>query len=187
MIQKQIIEIMIKKKIISSENRCIYEYGLECLILKFIHYSTYIIIALYLKRLLCLLVFGIIFGALRRNAGGYHAKTKSGCYFFSCTIVTVSLLLSKVSLIENLTLIIMPISNIVIWNYAPIVNGNMDIDIIERPLLKKKIRIILLLINVFLIISYILDFKLLVNLIVQSCLLMASMLILGIVNKTYFD
>lgn len=39
----------------------------------------------------CVIILAI-FCLFRQNAGGYHAKTRVGCYVFSCAMIIVALL-----------------------------------------------------------------------------------------------
>lgn len=50
--------------------------------LKLLHYISYLIIGIALDSLLSLFVSACIFIPLRTKAGGYHANTRIGCYFF---------------------------------------------------------------------------------------------------------
>ena len=69
-----------------------YKFGLDVTILKVFHYISYIAIALCMKKYLEFVIIFAVLYAFRRNTGGFHAKTKVGCYLFSCAVIFLSLL-----------------------------------------------------------------------------------------------
>lgn len=77
-----ILECSISESCISEDDLEIYNFGLECMFLKLLHYISYLIIGIALDSLLSLFVSACIFIPLRTKAGGYHANTRIGCYFF---------------------------------------------------------------------------------------------------------
>ena len=83
----RILNQLIKLNIIDSEDEEIYRFGLEGIFLKLIHYLSYFLIAALLREWVRFLLFFSAFLLLRKNAGGYHAKTKGGCYVSSCLTV----------------------------------------------------------------------------------------------------
>lgn len=73
---------VILESCISKDDLEIYSFGLECMFLKLLHYISYLIIGIALDSLLSLFVSACILIPLRTKAGGYHANTRIGCYFF---------------------------------------------------------------------------------------------------------
>lgn len=78
---------MVKDGIILESEQDIYDFGIECLLLKLIHYISYITIAVMMQQVFDLFVMACAFYPIRVNAGGYHARTRIGCYFVSCLTV----------------------------------------------------------------------------------------------------
>lgn len=83
----RILSQLIKLNIIDSEDEEIYRFGLEGILLKLIHYFSYFLIAVLFREWVRFFIFFSAFLFLRKNAGGYHAKTKGGCYVSSCLTV----------------------------------------------------------------------------------------------------
>lgn len=86
------------------------------------------------------IIFSLAFCALRRYAGGYHAKTQKRCYVISLIILIMSFIImkyiSKLDHVEGLILL-MAFCCGIIWNFAPIENKNKSLDELEQ----KKISI----------------------------------------------
>ncbi len=81
---KSILIKMQTGKLVDEEEIEIYQFGIECMLLKVVHIVSYLLIGICMRELLSLLVSGSILIPLRRKAGGFHAKTRMGCYIFSC-------------------------------------------------------------------------------------------------------
>ena len=82
---------MQSEKLVDEEDIEIYQFGLECILLKLIHIISYLLIGICMEDVFSLLVSGSILIPLRRKTGGYHAKTRVGCYIFSCCVVIMSI------------------------------------------------------------------------------------------------
>ena len=82
--EETFVEKLVSNEIINEKEADLYQFGIECLVLKLIHCISYLCIAACFQMVPQLIVIGCVLIPLRRNAGGYHAKTKMGCYIFSC-------------------------------------------------------------------------------------------------------
>lgn len=184
---KYFVNILIQKQIISYAERDIYLYGLECKYLKILHYASYILIALFLNSIVELLIFWMVFGVLRRNAGGYHANTRTGCYVFSCIAVLTFLVCSHINITYMITLMMMFFSDLFIWKFAPVNSGNMDLSNAELIHFQKKSRRILFLINFGYLICTIFKLKHIMNIVAESCILIAFMLFLGLLKNKFIN
>ena len=74
---------MQSEKLVDEEDIEIYQFGLECILLKLIHIISYLLIGICMGDVFSLLVSGSILIPLRRKTGGYHAKTRVRCFFVS--------------------------------------------------------------------------------------------------------
>ena len=135
---------IISEKCIKEEEADVYRFGLECMILKLIHYVSYIIIALALHSLPSLLISSCVMISLRSKAGGYHAKTRIGCYAFSCSMITVLCLLNRMVLPELIHMVMLVIANIIILVWAPVENENRPLEQVEINVFRKQVIITLL-------------------------------------------
>lgn len=135
---------IISEECIKEEELDIYRFGLECLILKLIHYVSYIIIAIVLHSLPGLLISSCVMIPLRSKAGGYHAKTRVGCYIFSCSMITALCLLNKMVLPILIQIVILVIGNIILLFWAPVENENRPLEQVEINVFRKQVIITLL-------------------------------------------
>ncbi|MCF2641434.1 accessory gene regulator B family protein [Roseburia hominis] len=123
------------KRMLETERDEIIQYGIERE--KIILVSIAIILGLgcvfdifYLS-----IIFSLAFCALRRYAGGYHAKTQKRCYVISLIILIMSFIImkyiSKLDHVEGLILL-MAFCCGIIWHFAPIENKNKSLDELEQ-------------------------------------------------------
>lgn len=146
----RILDQMLKLHIIEEEEEEIYRFGLEGLMLKLLHYTSYLLIAAFSHTLVQFLVFFTAFLLLRKSAGGYHAKTRTGCYIGSCLTVAVVILCMKAFSAWNdnmpidiiFDVFMMPAA-VMIWWIAPLGNRNRNLDTSEIKYFRKKTLIFL--------------------------------------------
>lgn len=141
-----ILKCSISEGCINEEDLDIYSFGLECLFLKVIHYTSYIVIGIVLDSLVGLLVSACVLIPLRTKAGGYHANTRIGCYFFSCSMVILLCIMNKVILPSWLIILYLLIANIVILFWTPVENENRLLEEEERVQFRKQVILLLMLI-----------------------------------------
>lgn len=147
---------LISKKIlvaecIAQEEEEICRFGLECMILKFLNYISYIVIGIFTHSLPSLFITACVFLPLRSRAGGYHSKTRLKCYLFSCFIVLVICVLSSISLPIWLNLGSLFISNVIIWLFAPVENSNRSLSEYEKRIFRLQSLIIMVLFDLIII------------------------------------
>ena len=152
----RLISQMIKCNIIDKEDEEIYRFGLEGLILKLVHYTTYLLIAVFLGEVIPFFIFFVSFLILRKNAGGYHAKTKSSCYISSClTVLGIIVFMKYLREWNNLGLILsfcISLADIAIFIIAPLGNKNRELDEEEVMHFKRRTRLFLIIENIFFIV-----------------------------------
>lgn len=137
---------MVSNGTILAEEQELYNFGIECAILKVIHYISYIVIAILFKGVFELMIIACAFLPLRKNAGGYHARTRMGCYIASCLMVFVALLICKYKFSNEVYFICWLVSSSIIFIFAPMDNENKKMCQIEVLQYKKKSRIVILII-----------------------------------------
>ena len=69
-------------EVINKDDEDIYRFGLECFLLKVVHYLSYLLISLMLHMPMSAMVCAAVLIPLRSRAGGDHANSRVGCYFF---------------------------------------------------------------------------------------------------------
>ncbi len=174
----RILCVMVGEHFIDEEEADIYRFGLECMVLKVIHYISYIIIAIFMKSVVTMIFSSIILVPLRCMAGGYHAKTRIRCYLFSCAVVAFLCKLNQVPVSMNISIIILLIADVIILAFAPVENENRPIDMDEKIIFVYKTRLILLIGNIAIIISVLLKLGI-HGYMINGILVVALMLLLG--------
>lgn len=136
-IENIVIGNLIYYHLIDQEDIAIYKFGLECFVLKMIHYTTYCLVSLACGCLYEFLIFIASYMMLRKYAGGIHANTRAGCLvisnFLLCGVLIVGQRLEKgisLSVISILGLL-------VIILFAPVSNPNRILSCREQKKFKK--------------------------------------------------
>ena len=143
-VEEKVTGMLLNDGIISLEELEVVKYGLENLRSNILGKLVTLIIGfcfdfLWGSFLLWLLIF-----PLRKNAGGFHAKTKCRCLFFSSTMLLLSII-CFVQISWSLTgyILITALFFAVIFLMAPVENGNKHLDQDEHQIYRKRARVIL--------------------------------------------
>lgn len=139
---------MVNDGIILESEQDIYDFGIECLLLKLIHYISYITIAVMMRQVFDLFVMACAFYPLRVNAGGYHAKTRIGCYFVSCLTVFSGLMIYRQHFSDKVYFICWIAASIIIYLNAPLDNEGKIMSRSEVEYYKKKTRVVIIVLGV---------------------------------------
>ena len=91
----KLIEFFVSNDLIKNEDKELYEYAVNIILSSLIHIATVMIIGLCFNLFIESLVFYFSFIAIRKFAGGYHAKTPVRCYAFSVISSIIMLCLIK--------------------------------------------------------------------------------------------
>ena len=133
---------------LTEEKKEIISYGLDLLITKI---SFLIIIAMISLLMDCFwqcILFTFFFSHIRTISGGFHAKTRMGCFIISIILFIVSLWFIKVvntfSIFYIPILILSGINSLFITLFAPVDTPNNQLDASEKRIIAKKSRITLL-------------------------------------------
>ena len=97
----KIVNYQISKAVLKEEDRAIYQYGYQMLIEYCINILASVLIAFCFKAYGIVLVFSVAYMLVRGYAGGYHAKTSSGCFLMSAGMLIAAVI--TVKFIENIT------------------------------------------------------------------------------------
>ncbi|MDE7433359.1 MAG: accessory gene regulator B family protein [Lachnospiraceae bacterium] len=119
-----------------------YKFGLEITILKAFHYVSYIAIALCMKKFLEFVIIFAVLYAFRRNTGGFHAKTRIGCYLFSCAVIFLSLFATGISFSWWGAAIISILDIIILLILSPVQNSNRNLDTEDIEYFRHRLRIL---------------------------------------------
>jgi accessory gene regulator B len=143
---KYIVESLIRNEIILSEQVSIYNFGIEALIFKVINILAILTIGLCFGMVVETITFLISFSMIRIYAGGYHAKSRLRCFMISILIIFFSLLIIKMSILQNILMdiFLLILSFLLIYIFTPSDNQNKVLDSLER-LRYRRISVIILL------------------------------------------
>ncbi|AOT68652.1 accessory gene regulator ArgB-like protein [Geosporobacter ferrireducens] len=109
------------------------KFGLECFLGEITKFFIYLIIFYALSLTKPFLVATLFFCVPRMPAGGFHEDTYWRCFFTSLIILAAIVIVgSKVLLYAHIRLIIILITLLLIWIYAPVDHPNKPIISIER-------------------------------------------------------
>lgn len=154
---ENILFCMKSRGLVDENEEDVYRFGLECLFLKVVHYLSYVVISIILQMTIPMLVSAMVLMPLRRKSGGFHARTRTGCYLFSCTIVVLVCLLNKIIFPLWISVLTLVLSNVIEVAFAPVENENRLLDKTERKVFRRQALSILVIEDVAIIISSIAD------------------------------
>lgn len=172
------LKLLISENEISEEDADIYYFGLECTILKILHYISYIIIGIILNEVISLIISACVFMPLRSHAGGYHAKTRTGCYIFSCVMVGILCVINMLSIDYKIIVALLTLANIIILILSPLENENNILSSEERKMHKIKSYIILIIYNILIMLLLVWG-RPVAQYLANGIILVAFMLLLG--------
>ena len=99
-----IVSILHKNSIVNDENIDVVRYGIEIVLLKILFFLTILFIGIITNNVVNILIFMLFYKPLRTYAGGYHAKTRIGCYIVSVLMLLLMLISVRfVSMFDALT------------------------------------------------------------------------------------
>lgn len=134
---------MVIAELINEDNKDVYRFGLECLLLKTIHYLSYLFIGFVLHMTIPMLVSVTALMLLRSKTGGYHAKTRLRCYCLSCFTVLLICLFNKVIFPTWLFLLAIIITNLAVWCFTPAEHDNRPLEKSEKIKFRRQALLLL--------------------------------------------
>ncbi len=123
--------LLIKNKVLDIEQRDIYIYGLEVILLNIIIIPVFIFISLLFDSMINFWAYVIFFLPLRIFSGGYHADTSERCFCLSVLMYILSIVITNnfPMLYRNLYWEVSGvISLIVILIMSPFINENNPLN-----------------------------------------------------------
>ena len=120
------------------------EYGLICFFNEITKLIAYYIIFYIFHSQDYYMITLLFFCSLRAFSGGYHANTYWGCFFLSLFIFGIVIIMGKIVLLgNNVTVILLFLSLILVTIFSPVDNINKRIKSRERKLRLKYLSIII--------------------------------------------
>lgn len=139
---------LIANDIVEKEQEEEYIYGFQKLLGKILNYTTLVLLSLYNEVLVPGIIFMIVFFSLRERTGGYHAKTPLRCYlgtvgsYFLMIRIAAPAIMGK----DFIYIIIVVISILVIFIFAPVNHPNLLLDEQEIEVCRRSSRWLVILV-----------------------------------------
>lgn len=177
---------LINLGIIAEQDYDIYTYGFFQLIMMILNISTSLALGIIFKLLIPCILLNISFIPLRINAGGYHADSPMRCYVNSTVIIALLLAVIKWAAFPVFVPVIMvAVSSIMIWFFAPVDTADNTCDEIERAVYGKRTKIVLIIETIVFTVCVIFSQTMAVKTIALGISAESLMLIVGIIKNYY--
>ena len=157
-IAEDIVFYLSRKKILNQDNREIYVYALEVVLLNFILLMTLLIISLFGGQHLFFVCYLCFFVPLRVFTGGYHAKKSETCFVMSVASYVLAMILVNNNLLlfnNEIIVFITALLMFLMFLYSPIENINHPLEKARKRKNKIIARVIVLIDFTLLIVFYI--------------------------------
>lgn len=167
-LSKRVTQYMLTKGFIKDDEKDIYFYGYFMMISQVVLFIITCILGVILNCLFKAIIFYIVFQAIRKYAGGYHATTETRCEFISGFSMLFCLWCIKLLEENNTQLLILTITAIAdvsIFSLCPLDTPEKPLTEKEKKYFRKKSRIILFVINLIIGIGW--YFK--INILIYPC------------------
>ncbi len=158
--------LLIKNKIVDIEERDIYVYGLEVILLNGGLLLVFLLISLLSGAMINFWAYLIFFLPLRTFSGGYHARKSECCFVMSTVMYGISVAVTKFLPLLYLDFYwrvagVVSVLNILI--FAPLINANNPLNEFQKK--RNRIIVYFLLITdlVFFILCCIFNWKIATN------------------------
>lgn len=128
-----------------SEDRAIYQYGVQQGLSIMLNLSTTLLLGIVTGMIWESIIFLAAYMLLRRYAGGFHAKTPARCYIYSSVMVLLALLGIKYmynSILISICMFI--VGSLIIFLFSPIEDKNKPLDAAEQLVYQKRTRFYLI-------------------------------------------
>ncbi len=164
---------------ICAEEADAYRFGIEVTFLKLVHIASYLLIAVCMKRVLEFIVIFGIFYVFRKNTGGFHARTRLGCYLFSCTAVAAALLLAGAELSGKITMGLTAACLIVLFCISPVRHENRSLEEEEISFFRRRLCLLSAIYTIGVILMELTGYGRLAGLLLSGLLLVTALAVLG--------
>ena len=136
---ESITERLEKNHTIKSEEREVYQYGIQQGLTMLLNISTTLVIGFLCSMLCQSFIFTIAYITLRSSAGGFHCNTPIRCYVWSILMINIALLVMRFIPFTNLICkIILLVSGSIIFFLAPVQDKNKPLDKLEHKVYRRR-------------------------------------------------
>lgn len=170
--------------IVNNDNREIYLFGANQLLMLLINLISMIFIGILFHQTAQCLLYMALFIPLRSYSGGYHACSSRRCYVYSMLCITMAMVIIKIDLLDTVTLsCITAICGAIIFKLAPVEDCNKPLDDVEIIHYRVRSQVVLVIEGLFLIASLTLKWKTGVVCTTLAFLTLCLMLVFGTIKN----
>lgn len=130
-LSENIAFLLIKNKILDIENRDIYIYSLEVILLNLSIVMICFLMSIFTNSLIHFAAYVLFFIPLRILVGGYHCNHSETCLMLSVSVYVATIFMVKYKsevCTETISVVIALTSCIVILIWSPLINKNHPLD-----------------------------------------------------------
>lgn len=182
----KITDLLIKKAIISSESKELYDYGFFILLSQILYFIIAVIFGIVFSVFLQSIIFYIVFQFIRKYAGGYHASTEERCEIMSTLSILACIVMIWLSESYDFSLLLFSISSVA----TLIIVVLCPLDTPEKPLSNKELKyfrkiswLILFIIATLIVVSYIFEWSYIFSPCCMSLILESILIIAGKIKQ----
>lgn len=182
----KITDLLIKKAIISSESKELYDYGFFILLSQILYFIIAVIFGIVFSVFLQSIIFYIAFQFIRKYAGGYHASTEGRCEIMSTLSILACIVMIWLSRLYEFSLLLFCISLVAVLVIAVL----CPLDTPEKPLSNKELKyfrkiswLILFIIATLIVVSYIFEWSYIFSPCCMSLILESILIIAGKIKQ----
>lgn len=187
-ISAKLTDKLISLKTIDSDDREIYEFGIQHIFITLLNIITIVMIGFLLRSTGEALVFILAFIPLRIFAGGFHFSSPTRCYIFSsCFVAAVLLAMRYYSIPLLIYCLLYGMASIVILIFSPVEDKNKPLDQFEKKVYRKRTIIVLAVESFILLIFYFAKIQFAVKSVMISTIALSLMILLGIIKNNLAD
>ena len=150
---------LVSQKVIAAGERDIYVYGIFQMMMNILDTISILLLAVFFHKMLVVCCYMACFCLLRKYAGGYHAKSVTGCYIM--TVGSAFIMLAAAGncrLPVAVVAAVWLISGIMVFLFAPVQNHNKKLDEVERLVYRRRAVVVWVLESILTWILYGLNF-----------------------------
>jgi len=123
---------LISKNVVAADDKDIYEYAMYCTLISYIPILYIVVVSALFGWFGKFIFFWIPFVLIRKFSGGYHANSTEKCLLFSCTLLTICLIIVKNLYYSHFILLIGVIAAIGICVLSPVESVNKPLTKAEK-------------------------------------------------------
>lgn len=184
MLADRIADFLFKGGNITDEEKEIICFGLESLEGNLLGIGLTLIVGMCFRQVReAILLWWPLF-PLRKNAGGYHAKTKTKCMLISLIILIIAFMFfSAFECTVIFCVVCVMITGCVIWILSPVDNPSKELDVVEHKVYRRRTRLVLVVEGSILLLALYFQLDFVTKSIVIAYFIVSVSLLMGLISN----